>query len=79
MVVPMVLILGLGLAGLTGFAVGRWWALGVGLLVGFAAAVSAVVSGTSLSDTPALFLAVGVTGASSLGVILRQRLSPRLT
>ena len=34
----MVLILGLGLAGLIGFAAGRWWVLGLGLLVGLAVA-----------------------------------------
>ena len=75
----MVLILGLGLAGLAGFAVGRWWALGVGLLVGLAAAASGLFSGTGLADTPALFLAVVVIGASSLGVVLRRRLAPRAT
>jgi len=63
----MLLILGLGLAGLVGFAVGRWWALGVGLLVGLAAAAIGVVSGRGLVDTPALFLAAVVIGSSSLG------------
>jgi hypothetical protein len=75
----MVLILALGLAGLIGFAVGRWWALGLGVLLGLAAAGSAVASGAGLGDTPALFIAVVVTGASSLGVVLRQRLRPRVT
>jgi hypothetical protein len=75
----MVLILGLGLAGLIGFAVGRWWAICVGLLAGLAAAANAIASGTSFVDTPALFLTAVVTGASSLGVMLRQRLRPRLT
>ena len=75
----MVLILGLGLAGLVGFAVGRRWALGVGLLVGLAAAATSVASGRGLVDTPALFLAAVVIGASSLGVLLRRRLAPRVT
>jgi hypothetical protein len=75
----MVLILGLALAGLIGFAVGRWWMLGVGLLVGLAAAANAVASGSGLGDTPALFLAAVVTAASSLGVMLRRRLRPRVT
>ncbi|MBJ7611399.1 MAG: hypothetical protein DLM67_15985 [Candidatus Nephthysia bennettiae] len=75
----MVLILGLALAGLVGFAVGRWWVLGVGPLAGSAAAANAVVSGTSLGDTPALFLAAFVTAASLFGMVLRRRLRQRTT
>jgi hypothetical protein len=75
----MALILAVGLAGLIGFAVGRWWALGSGVLLGLAAAVTAAVSGTGLGDTPALFLTAVVTGASALGVVLRQRLRSRVT
>ena len=75
----MALILAVGLGGLIGFAVGRWWALGSGVLLGLAAAVTAVVSGTGLGDTPALFLTAVVAGASALGVVLRQRLRPRVT
>ncbi len=75
----MVVIVGLGLASLTGFVVGRWWVVGVGLLVGSAVTANAVVSGTSLGDTPALFLAAVVSAASLFGVTLRQRLRPRAT
>jgi hypothetical protein len=74
----MVLILALGLAVPVGFAVGRWWALGLCLL-GLAAAANAVASGTGLGDTPALFLTAVVAGASALGVVLRQRLRSRVT
>jgi hypothetical protein len=75
----MVLIPGVVLAGLIGFAVGRWWVLGVGLLVGLAVAATSVVSGSGLGDSPALFLAVVVTAASSFGAVLRRRLPPRVT
>ena len=67
------LVLVVAVSGLAALAVGRWWVLGLGLLVGLAVAATAVVSGPGLGDTPALFLAAVVTAASSLGVMLRQR------
>lgn len=50
----------------------------MGVLVGLAAAANAAVSGTGFGDTPVLFLAAVVTGASALGVALRQRFRPRV-
>jgi hypothetical protein len=72
----MALVLILALAALAGLAVGRWWVLGVGPVVGVAAAVVAAVSGTGIRDTPALFLGAVVTAACLVAVALRQRLAP---
>jgi hypothetical protein len=73
----MALLLVLVLAALAGFAAGRWWALGLGLVAGLAAVAVGAFSGSSLTDTPAAFLAITVSASAALGVTLRHHLRPR--
>jgi hypothetical protein len=73
----MSLILVLVLAALAGLAVGRWWVLGLGLLAGCCILAIGASSGTSLTDTPAVFAAIVVAVGASIGAALRQRLPTR--
>jgi hypothetical protein len=73
----MSVILLLVLASLAGLAVGRWWVVGLGMLAGCCVLAIGAWSGTSLTDTPAVFAATVVALGASLGVALRQRLATR--
>jgi hypothetical protein len=72
--VALVLVLILG--ALAGFTIGRWWALGLGLVAGCAAVAVNALSGSGLNDSPAAFLAIAVAASAALGVTLRRRLLP---